>query len=202
MTPAKRIFALILALLFPAAALAEADPSASRLAALGFLSERAPDMQGGPSLQNRRGGAVDDHITVQLVNRAEPGMEIRIREGGFDHGNRQGAEQGVQGLRNLRPCPWLFPRRQIQVNDLAARMNAGIGAPCDMDRDPLAAKGEKRLLNAVLHRRNAVLLPLPPGKRRAEIGNRQFPSLRLRFLLCGIGGQGVTGAAAPPPCPF
>ena len=45
MTPAKRIFALILALLFPAAALAEADPSASRLAALGFLSERAPDMQ-------------------------------------------------------------------------------------------------------------------------------------------------------------
>ena len=67
---------------------------------------------------------------------------------------------------------------EIDMGDLAERMDAGIGAPGALDRDRLAGEGGDRLLDRLLHRA-AVLLALPADIGAAVIFDGQLVARHL-----------------------
>ncbi len=120
---------------------------------------------GAAALERERRAAVDDAIEIMARAGAAPGVETGLRRFGFDDRDGVRLKQRVEPLAEPERLPVAL---EVDMRDLAQRMDAGVGAPRAVGGRMLAGHGEKGALERLLDRK-AVLLPLPADERRAVV---------------------------------
>ena len=110
--------------------------------------QRALHMPGAAALESQRRAAIDDAIEIMAHARGMARVEIGIDGLGAEHRDRLGDEMRVQRLAQPPAVPILF---KIDMGDLPAGVDAGVGAPGAMGGDRRAAESDKGRLQRLLH---------------------------------------------------
>ena len=120
--------------------------------------ERTMDPRRPRALQRRARAAVQDAVTVDAANGPVPRMKADAHLARPLQGNRR----REPGVRAQHPGAWGAHGVGIEMNDLAGRVHAAVGAAGADDDDGLAGYEGDRGLDGILDRRR-VLLRLPAG---------------------------------------
>jgi hypothetical protein len=142
----------------------------------GLVIEAPADPPDAAAVDDRRRATVEQAVEVAAPHRREAGVEIvgdRLRR---ENGDGFLPQMGIDGAADGIGRP---VAREVDVGDLAQRMDARIGAPGALDRGRLAAEGGDRLLDRLLHRA-AVLLALPADIGTAVIFDGQLVARHLK----------------------
>ena len=120
---------------------------------------------GAAALERERRAAVDDAIEIMARAGAAPGVETGLRRFRFDDRDRVRLKQRVEPLAEPERLPVAL---EVDMRDLAQRMDARVGAPRAVGDRALSRHGEQGVLQRLLNRK-PVLLPLPADERRAVV---------------------------------
>ena len=143
---------------------------------LGVQRDRhAPGMS---TLQRQVRPAVDDAVEITAPGRIEACVEAWRRIFGRQDGYRMGPQVRIQGVAHGVGAQGFL---QVEMGDLAKRMDAGIRAACTDHQDRRAIEREGGILDSLLHRRRAFLaLPSSEGGpivfQRELISRHGYPS--------------------------
>src|SRR5207249_11280153 len=139
------------------------------------------DQPGTATWRRRRRAAMDDAIAIAPPHGGEAGVERLGDDLGRDHRDRRRLEMEVDGVADPVGCRLAG---EVEMDALAERMDPGVGPAGGLRVYGLAAEGEDRLLQRLLHRR-AVLLALPADEAAAVIFQGQLEAGHGRTVPAG-----------------
>ena len=127
--------------------------------------ERPADLPRPAGIERKRRAPVDDPIAVAPLDGGETGVEAVVNGLGIGHRDGPGFQMVVQRLSDAER---FGVARDVEVDDLRQRMDAGIGPAGREGDDLLAAEFLDCFFQALLDRQ-AVVLALPADERTAVV---------------------------------
>ena len=136
----------------------------------GLGVERPADLPRPSGIEGKRRAPVDDPIAVAPLDGGKAGVEAVVNGLGIGHGDGPGFQMVVQRLADAER---FGVARDVEMDDLRQRMDAGIGPAGGEGDDLLAAEFLDCFFQALLDRQ-AVVLALPADERPAVILQREL----------------------------
>jgi len=126
--------------------------------------ERTPDPRDVLSVDGRPNPAIKDSVAIATASRRKSGMKrlwYRLNP-------ENGCPRMEHGIGAQNPVPFIPFSVAVEMNDLAAPMNAGVGPTCAENDDGVIRDAAQGRFNGLLNRWR-LALPLPAVKLRSVV---------------------------------